>query len=507
MKNSIYNIILENTTNNIVDNSKVLTILHNENIYFEMNIFNNEAIIEEHSEKVFSLIESFYKKEISKNELESKLVAINFKAIEIIAIIFKKFDESNYNARVYEVFKEFLFTTNNLELFKLSLDMTAVNTTCLELSNDYLLIGQVDCFSNAISFIFRTWIEFDEFKENMFKLLYISSDWNTIDYAKNFMAIEGLLDSLSAQRNLLVGTISNNSLLTEIAVELAENLDIKSLINISFNDRELSLAINKLFINLLLELERYGGIFAFYDTSIYLDIYFDFLVNTNYEDIQFVGFNTFYEFIVDLKENYTEYVEGSYDEITEKVTNAVTKYNTSESFDKALTYGEENLYSLIKFAKTYDISESAISYFIELHKKHELDKYLLICLENLLAVKGTKEIKVQMFKELYDLCKKRHIEKPQMSEVPVFDDFEGQVILSRKDLIHEFWNDGGFELLKLLIRDYNPTIRVQTLEFISTLNKEDLDAELIQRIKNRLIDNPYYIVVEAINVCEKFDLL
>ncbi|MGL4656558.1 MAG: hypothetical protein ACRCWM_11880 [Sarcina sp.] len=507
MKKSIYNIILENTNNSIVNNSKVLQILHNENINFQMNIFNNEAIIEEHSEKVFTLIEGFYKKEISKNELESALVAINFKAIEIIAIIFKKFNDSNYDARVYEVFKDFLFTTNNLELFKLSLDMTAVNTTCLELSNEYLLIGQVDCFSNAISFIFRTWIEFDEFKENMFKLLYFSSDWTTIDYAKNFMAIEGLLDSTKAQRNLLIGVIANNSLLMEIAVELTETLNIQELINVSAEDRELSLAINKLFISLLLELDRYGGIFAFYDTSMYLDMYFNFLTNSEFEDIQFVGFNTLYEFILDLKENYYDHVEGNYDKIIETVTKAVEKYNTPENFDKALTYGEDNLYNLIKYAKTHQISDSAISYFIDLDIKHELDEYLLIFLESLLAIKGTKEIKTQMFKELCDICNQRRIDKPEMSEVNVFDDFEGQIILSRKILINEFWNEGGFELLKLLIRDYNPTIRVQTLEFIQTLNKEDLDAELIQRIKNRLIDNPQYIVEEAIKVCEKFDLL
>ena len=94
-----------------------------------------------------------------------------------------------------------------------------------------------------------------------------------------------------------------------------------------------------------------------------------------------------------------------------------------------------------------------------------------------------------------------------MSEVNVFNDFESRIILSRKELIKEFWNDGGFELLKILIRDYNPTVRVQTLEFIYSLDKEDLDAELIQRIKNRLIDKPHYIVQKAMKVCEKFELL
>ena len=272
-------------------------------------------------------------------------------------------------------------------------------------------------------------------------------------------------------------------------------------------DRELSLAINNLFTNLLLELERYGGIFAFYDTKMYLNMYFDFLTNTKFEDIQFVGFDIFNEFVLDLRDYYYEYVEGDFSSIIEAVTTASKKYNTPENFDKALTYGEENLYRLINFAKNHPVSESAINYFIELDIKHELDKYLLVFLDSLLAVKGTKKIKTILFKELCDICNQRFIDKPKMSEVNVFNDFESRIILSRKELIKEFWNDGGFELLKILIRDYNPTVRVQTLEFIYSLDKEDLDAELIQRIKNRLIDKPHYIVQKAMKVCEKFELL
>lgn len=507
MRNSIYSTILENTTNGIVDDSKVMQILHNENKNFQLNRPYDEMMVKEHSQKVFALIESFYKKDSTKEELEASLLEIDFRTIEIMPLIFKKFNNTNYDVRVYEVFKNIMFTTNSIQLFNLSLEMTAVSKTCVELSNEYVLFGQVDYFANIIAFIFRTWIEFDEFKEDMFKLLDISSDWKAIDYARYFMAIEGVLDSTEAQRHLLIGTISNNSLLTEIAVELAENIDLKLLINTSNGDRDLSIAINRLFINLLLELDRYGGVFAFYDTSMYLNMYLDFLTNTNYRDIQFVGFSTFYEFVLDLKENYSDHVEGNYDELIETVITIAQKYSTPEHFDQALTCGDEHLYRLIKYAKTHKVSESAIAYFVELHRKHALDEYLLVFLESLLAIKGPKEIRTQMFKELCDICNQRMIDKPKMSEVNVFDDFESNIILSRKELIHEFWNEGGFELIKLLIRDYNPKIRVEVLEFIYTLSKEDLDAELIQRIKNRLIDTPYYIVEEAMNVCEKFDLL
>ena len=507
MRNSIYNIILDNTTNGIVDNSKVMQILHNENKDFQFNRPYNKQLVEKQAQEVFALIESFYREDCTKEELKIGLLDIDFRTIEITPLIFKKFNDKNYDAKVYEVFKEFLFTTNSIQLFNLSLELTAVSKDCIELSEDYILFGQVDYFTSVIAFIFRTWIEIDSFKKDMFKLLNISSDWQSIDYTRCIMVIEGILDSVEDQRNLLIGAISNNTLLIEIAVELAESINLEELIKISAGDRELSLAINNLFTNLLLELERYGGIFAFYDTKMYLNMYFDFLTNTKFEDIQFVGFDIFNEFVLDLKDYYYEYVEGDFSSIIEAVTTASKKYNTPENFDKALTYGEENLYRLINFAKNHPVSESAINYFIELDIKHELDKYLLVFLDSLLAVKGTKKIKTILFKELCDICNQRFIDKPKMSEVNVFNDFESRIILSRKELIKEFWNDGGFELLKILIRDYNPTVRVQTLEFIYSLDKEDLDAELIQRIKNRLIDKPHYIVQKAMKVCEKFELL
>ena len=507
MRNSIYNIILENTTSGIVDDSKVMQILHNKNKNFQLNRPYNKQLIQEHSEKVFKLIESFYKKNCTKEDLKAGLLEIDFRTIEITPLIFKKFNNENYDIRVYEVFKEFLFTTNSIQLFNLSLELTAVAKDCIELSEEYILFGQVDYFANIIAFIFRNWIEFDAFKKDMFKLLNISSDWKSIDYTRYIITTKGILNSIEDQRNLLIGAISNNNLLIEIAVELAENIDINKLIKISNSDRELSLAINKLFTSLLLELERYGGVFAFSDTTSYLNMYFDFLTNTTFKDIQFVGFDIFHEFVLDLKEYYYQYVEGNYDSIIENVITASKKYNTPESFDEALTYGEENLYRLIRFAKTHPVSESAINYFIELDIKHKLDKYLQVFLDTLLTLKGSKEIKIKLFKELCVICNQRIIDKPEMSNVNVFNDFESNIILSRKELIHEFWNEGGFELLKILIRDYNPTIRAQILEFIYTLNKEDLDPELIQRIKNRLIDKPHYIVKKAIKVCEKFDLL
>ena len=153
MRNSIYNIILENTTSGIVDDSKVMQILHNKNKNFQLNRPYNKQLIQEHSEKVFKLIESFYKKNCTKEDLKAGLLEIDFRTIEITPLIFKKFNNENYDIRVYEVFKEFLFTTNSIQLFNLSLELTAVAKDCIELSEEYILFGQVDYFANIIAFI------------------------------------------------------------------------------------------------------------------------------------------------------------------------------------------------------------------------------------------------------------------------------------------------------------------------------------------------------------------
>ena len=511
MKKSIYNIILDNTIDGIVNDNKAMELIHSENAHisvgFSHQFVGDASTKKEHIEKVFTIIKSLHNKEITTEELETELLEVGFETLNIIDILAKKFNETNYNDEVYESFKALMFTTDDVELCKLALEMTAITDSCRELSNEYMLFGQVDHFSNSVSFIFRKWIKFDEFKEDMFKLLDVSADWNAIDYARSFMAIDSILEDSDSQRHLLIGSLSNNSLKMEIAVELTTSLDLDKLVSKSVTDRNLSIAINELFTSLLLELDRYGGIFAFVDSEHLLKLYLDFLLSTPFEDIKFVGLDTFNEFIIDLENHYTDHVEGSYDELIENVKLAVTEFKTPENFDKALTYGNDNLYRLIRFAKKYDVSEKAIEYFTELDIKHELDKYLITFLESLLAIKGSKKIKTQMFEELCRLYKVRLKDKTEISKVNVFDDFEAEVIISRKPLIKEFWNEGGFTLLKQLLEDYNPTIRVQALEFIYTLDKNDLDKELISKIRERLVDTPHYIVTEAIKVCEKFELI
>ena len=511
MKKSIYNIILDNTIEGIVNDNNVMELIHNENsnikLGFSHEFIGDETTKREHSDKVFATIESLHKKEITAEELESQLLDIGFETLNIIDILSKKFNETNYNTEVYEAFKTLIFTADDVELCKLALEMTALTPDCRELSNEYMLFGQVDYFSNVVAFIFRAWIEFDEFKEDMFKLLDVSANWTAIDYARGFMAIESVLKDVKSQKHLLIGALSNNSLKMEIAVELATNLDLDSLVAQSVTDRELSIAVNGLFTSLLLELDRYGGIFAFVDSEVLLELYLEFLLHTRFEDIKFVGLDTFNEFILDLEEHYAEHTEGDYTKIIVAVKLAVKEFNTPENFDIALTYGNDNLYHLIRFAKNHNVSKMAIDYFTQLDIKHELDKYLLVFLESLLAIKGTTDVKIQLFKELCDLYKVRTLEHPQLSEEPVLSDFDLEIILSRLPLLKEFWNEGGFSLLKEILNDFNPIVRVRALEFIYPLDKNDLDKELISKIKERLLDNPHYIVIEAIEVCEKFNLI
>lgn len=511
IKKSIYNLILRNTIDGIVDGKTVSENIPRENSDISVGILNtvvmNESKREINTKKVFNVISSFDKNEISMEEFEEKLINIDFKTLNIIDTLIKMFDENNYSENIYEAFKTLMSTTNNLEVCKLAIEMTALTDRCRELSNEYMLFGQVDHFSNSISFIFRAWIQFDEFKEDMFELLDISSDWQSIDYARSFMNIEEIIEDIHNHRKLLIGALSNNSLKMEIAVELAMTLNITYLISISKGDRELSLAIHDLFTSLLLELDRYGGIFAFENSNEYLERYLEFLLDTEFIDIKFVGFDTLNEFINDLEINYSQYVEGNYDNIIEKVKENVIKLNTIDNFDKVLECKNGNIYHLIRFAKYNEVSSKAIKYFEKLYNDRQLDQYMQLFLESLLVLKGSNTIKENLYKELCEICKKRKVENKEISKINVFNDYEGELIMSRKSFIKEFWHDGGSILLRDLLNDYNPSLRLMALEIIDTLKRNELDNEMIARIKERLVDAPSYIVMKAVRICEKFDIV
>ncbi|MGL4741854.1 MAG: hypothetical protein ACRC41_13775 [Sarcina sp.] len=511
IKKSIYNLILKNTIDGIVDGKTVSENIPRENSDISVGILNtvviNESKRDINTKKVFKIISEFNKNEISIEEFEERLINVDFKTLNIIDTLTKMFDEDNYSENIYEAFKILMCTTNNLEVCKLAIEMTALTDRCIELSDEYMLFGQVDHFSNSISFIFRAWIQFEEFKDDMFELLDISSDWQAIDYARSFMNIEEIIGDISNHRKLLIGALSNNSLKMEIAVELAMTLDIKYLISISKNDRELSLAIDDLFTSLLLELDRYGGIFAFENANEYLEMYLEFLLDTEFIDIKFVGFDTFNEFINDLEIHYSNYVEGDFDSIIREVKSNVQKFNTIENFDKALEYGEDNLYHLIRFAKHHDVSDSAIKYFEDLEEVNELDKSMQLFLESLLVLKGSETVKENLYKELCEICEKRKVENKEISKINVFNDYEGELIVSRKSFVKEFWSNGGNNLLKDLLNDYNPNLRLMSLEIIDTLKREELDNEMIAKIKERLVDAPSYIVMKAVRICEKFDIV
>ncbi|MGL4992188.1 MAG: hypothetical protein ACRCYE_09555 [Sarcina sp.] len=511
IKKSIYNLILKNTVGGVVDCKTVSENIPRENSDISVGILNtiviNESKREINTKRVFNIINEFNKDEINIDEFEEKLINVDFKTLNIIDTLIKLFDDENYTEDIYEAFKKLMFTTNNLEVCKLAIEMTALTDRCRELSDEYMLFGQVDHFSNSISFIFRAWIQFEEFKDDMFKLLDISSDWQAIDYARSFMNIEEIIGDIDNHRELLIGALSNNSLKMEIAVELATTLNVKYLIGISNNDRELSLAIEDLFTSLLLELDRYGGIFAFENTQEYLRLYLDFLLKSDFIDIKFVGFDIFNEFINDLELNYSTYVEGNYETIIEAVKENVRKFNTVENFDKALEYGDDNLYHLIRFAKNHNVSNDAIKYFEELEKVNELDEYMQLFLDSLLVLKGSIEVKEVLYKELCEICSRRKAENKEISKINVFNDYDGELIISRKAFIKEFWYEGGKDLLKYLLNDYNPSVRLTALEIVESLKREELDNEIIAKVKERLVDAPSYIVMKAVRICEKFDII
>ena len=69
------------------------------------------------------------------------------------------------------IFKKLMYITTDKEIFKFSLEMTAIIERCEELIDDYILIGQSEEFSKYISFILLIWSEKPKFLNALFDLL------------------------------------------------------------------------------------------------------------------------------------------------------------------------------------------------------------------------------------------------------------------------------------------------------------------------------------------------
>lgn len=313
--NSIYSIMKRCTCEGKLDTEKFDELI---NPLEEGNVKINSAFLDqfgideekrnEQVPKILKIIEMIYNDKISFKDIEKRLKEIDFKTLNIIDQLRENLNSDNYNINTYETFKKLMFVTKDKEIFKFSIEMTAIIGKCEELIDDYTLIGQYEEFSKYISFILCIWKEKTVFLEGLFKLLDDSSDWGAINYGEMLMADKEIMADIKNQRRILIGTLSNNCIAMEVAFELASCLNLEELSKISHKDRDLSEAFVNLYYALFFERQPCGGILDVNNPLKYMEYYLRCVKYSQFKELNFIGIKNIYEFLND-DENKNEIIE------------------------------------------------------------------------------------------------------------------------------------------------------------------------------------------------------
>lgn len=519
MRKSIYGVILENTEEGIVDEIAVCKIIDpvvdgkiKISAGFLDTLVNDDKVKDEHTEKVLKVIENVYNGKFNADEVETELIRIDFKTLNIMDSLIPRLNADNYNAQIYVTFKELVYKTKDLEICKFALEMTGITSLCEEMVDDYVLFGQVENFSNSISFIMRVWQENEKFIEGMFKLLGCSESWGAINYSKSLMQIEPIMENLENQKKILIGALNKNPLTMEGCVDLAEGLDILSIIDDIENDRELSYYINILFESLLLEQDPYGGIFAVEEFRDYFEKYISFLEDTKYFDIKFFGFRNLNTFIIGEEENWIKasketMINDGYEDIVDMIEAKWNEINTVENFEEVLTLGNDYMYSYISYALENKISKEVMIYFEDIYRNEEMKEIHKNYLEKLLVKKGSDKIKKKLYFMLSDITRKRLKENHEYSKVNIWaKDEESRKMLNKIGSIPYNLKLGSIELLKKLINDYDPMIRAEALECVGEVYELDesyIDENIKSLVREKTNDEPTYVGNKAKDIYEK----
>ena len=452
---------------------------------------------------MLKILEKVYNNQISLKDLEKNLESVNFKTLNIIDEVRANLSDSNYNLKTYETFKKLLYSTADKEIFKFSLEMTAVLGRCEELLDDYLLIGQYEEFSKYISFILCVWQEKQAFREALFNLLDASEDWGAINYGEMLMNKSQIMSDLSSQRRILIGTLSRNCIPMEVAFELASTLNIAELFKITSADRELSEALAVLYKTLLFDRDPCGGILDNDNPLNYLNMYLQFINENKFEEVKFIALNDLRDFLNDKdnKHEITEmYDQSTYEKLTEEAESLWSSINLTESLKSAVKAGDNYLYDVVDFVKANKMFEL----IPDLEEKYLKDSSNTL-LEEFLCEYGSSNVKREIYKRLMDECTGRA--NKEMSYVNLF----GDEFRMKERIVHKMgillWEDAyDYELLYKLINDYNPEVRSKALDVADKKSQYLADNRVMQSVKDRLSDSPYFVRRKAVEVLKNCGL-
>lgn len=515
VENSIYELMKKCTVNNKLDENKFDDLI---NPREDGKIKINSAFMDQFfgiSEedkiaqvpKILDVLLKIYNDEISLDNVEKELKSIEFKTLNIIDELRSKLTNDNYNIKTYNIFKKLMYITTDKEIFKFSLEMTAIIERCEELIDDYILIGQSEEFSKYISFILLIWSEKPKFLNALFDLLDKSSDWGAINYGEMLMNDEDIMRNIKNQRRILIGTLTNNCIKMEIGYELASTLNIEELSKISHSDKELSTAFVDLYSTLFFERQPCGGLLDLENSIAYIKWYLNCVKFSKFKDIKFVGMNNILEFLNDddNKEEFIDlYDEETYNLIKNEVNFLWNNINTVDNIKEIINEGEDYIYFIVDFVRKNNIVE-----VVPMLEKLYIEKptYENSYLEEFLSQMGSDSIKMNIYENLKKEYKERMKIDKKYSYLNLFgEEYKIRHKIENKIDVLAWLGAKDYELIEKMLDDYDPMVRSKALKVIKKSNYYIDNSVIRDKIKKRLSDSPLYVRMEALEICEKINL-
>lgn len=515
VENSIYELMKKCTVNNKLDENKFDDLI---NPREDGKIKINSAFMDQFfgiSEedkiaqvpKILDVLLKIYNDEISLDNVEKELKSIEFKTLNIIDELRSKLTNDNYNIKTYNIFKKLMYITTDKEIFKFSLEMTAIIERCEDLIDDYILIGQSEEFSKYISFILLIWSEKPKFLNALFDLLDKSSDWGAINYGEMLMNDEDIMRNIKNQRRILIGTLTNNCIKMEIGYELASTLNIEELSKISHSDKELSTAFVDLYSTLFFERQPCGGLLDLENSIDYIKWYLNCVKFSKFKDIKFVGMNNILEFLNDddNKEEFIDlYDEETYNLIKNEVNFLWNNINTVDNIKEIINEGEDYIYFIVDFVRKNNIVE-----VVPMLEKLYIEKptYENSYLEEFLSQMGSDSIKMNIYENLKKEYKERMKIDKKYSYLNLFgEEYKIRHKIENKIDVLAWLGAKDYELIEKMLDDYDPMVRSKALKVIKKSNYYIDNSVIRDKIKKRLSDSPLYVRMEALEICEKINL-
>lgn len=515
VENSIYELMKKCTVNNKLDENKFDDLINpredgkikiNSAFMDQLFCMSEEDKIAQ-VPKILDVLLKIYNDEISLDNVEKELKSIEFKTLNIIDELRSKLTNDNYNIKTYNIFKKLMYITTDKEIFKFSLEMTAIIERCEELIDDYILIGQSEEFSKYISFILLIWSEKPKFLNALFDLLDKSSDWGAINYGEMLMNDEDIMRNIKNQRRILIGTLTNNCIKMEIGYELASTLNIEELSKISHSDKELSTAFVDLYSTLFFERQPCGGLLDLENSIDYIKWYLNCIKFSKFKDIKFIGMNNILEFLNDddNKEEFIDlYDEETYNLIKNEVNFLWNNINTVDNIKEIINEGEDYIYFIVDFVRKNNIVE-----VVPMLEKLYIEKpiYENSYLEEFLSQMGSDSIKMNIYENLKKEYKERMKIDKKYSYLNLFgEEYKIRHKIENKIDVLAWLGAKDYELIEKMLDDYDPMVRSKALKVIKKSNYYIDNSVIRDKIKKRLSDSPLYVRMEALEICEKINL-